>query len=258
MTNIEILAILFVFMMALISLVIACVALNPSVVTANGFASTQNNGKITLETTVSGIIKGENHQLVSATNQDITNALLTDLSTNMQGSITSTDSILSAFSKLTQNRFVMFGPTTVSPTSVPLSLFGGDNVGTRMLSALRPGSVISILAYGMFASAGSLTQSITLNLLANNILLVPMDSLTPFAGSANYPWSASYNITITSETMCCVEVNLRNTSNLPILMHTVSNVPISLPTIFDITVEFAEPGITEQFTTFTINQFTDF
>ena len=90
-----------------------------SVVSANGFSGTVANPTttpaITLSTTATGVLKGSSGSLVAATDSDITSKLLTGYVSGA-GTITASDSILSAVQKLNGNISALVGGVTFKGT----------------------------------------------------------------------------------------------------------------------------------------------
>lgn len=72
---------------------------------ANGFGGDVLNQTLTLKTTIEGLVKAQDNALLPATSKDIVDTPITGYDPSLSGTITETDSIVTAISKLTNMGF---------------------------------------------------------------------------------------------------------------------------------------------------------
>ena len=110
-----------------------------SVVSANGFSGTVANASttptITLATTITGVLKGSGSALAAATASDITGQLLTGY-VSSSGTITASDTILTAIEKLNGNISAGYVPYTGASADLNLGAhnFYANNITANVIS----------------------------------------------------------------------------------------------------------------------------
>lgn len=142
------------------------------IVTANGFQSS-DGPPFTLSVTTEGILKGEDGKLVEALPQDITSQVLTGYVPS-SGPISETDTILSAFGKLSGN---------LQPTSVVEANGFGSSVGPELtLSVTFEGLAKAVDGELLQASPQDVTLQILTGYIANAGTVSPSDNILSALG----------------------------------------------------------------------------
>ncbi len=211
--------------LALVAFVIAIVAevtkassssVPKTVATENGFTGTIENGTITMQTDVNGLLKGANNAIQSAKPEDVTQQLLTGYD-SAPGTISAADSILSSINKLSGNSALV---KITSATSTQHLAVAGDGTPSQNIfcTTVTVGS-IAIVCAEQFVITNS-----GVNTLLNFTLPIPT---TMFGTQNNIPCVIAFvrqnnnngqptTVPLTATLTSATNVQMQSTSDTPI------------------------------------------
>ncbi len=187
-----------------------------TVATENGFMGTINNGTLTIQTDVNGLLKGQNNAILSATAEDVTKQLITGYDPN-PGSISAEDSILSSINKLSGNSELV--KITSATSTQHLAVAGDGSPSQDILCTTVTVGSIAIVCVEQFVITNSGN-----NTLLNFNLPIPT---TMFGTQNNIPCVITFvrqntnngeptTVPLTATLTSTTNVQMQSTSNTPV------------------------------------------
>ncbi len=167
-----------------------------SIATSNGFKGTITKNTLTMDTSVSGVIKGEDGELTQALSNDITSFKLTDFEVS-SGVINASDTILQAFQKLAGNSSVsgaflaLDGSTTMN---------GEMKLGTNNITGVGNIAASTLSASSAITSSGPITGN-RISFTSTSGIIGTITNNNAAAGSVGESIASTFTAALSSGTL---------------------------------------------------------